>query len=62
MLKTIDDSLYQLALVTFVTVYKFRDLISEATVGRMLRQLDIENYTEKVGFKGRKLTPIGKKN
>lgn len=35
--------------------------ISEATVGRMLRQLDIKNYTEKVGFKGRKLTPIGKK-
>lgn len=35
--------------------------ISEATVGRMLRQLDIKECTEKIGFKGRKLTTIGKK-
>jgi len=35
--------------------------ISEATVGRILRQLDIKGYTEKIGFKGRKLTPAGKK-
>lgn len=34
--------------------------ISEATVGRMLRQLDIKNYTEKIGFKGRTLTSVGK--
>jgi GntR family L-lactate dehydrogenase operon transcriptional regulator len=35
--------------------------ISEATVGRILRQLDIKGYTKKIGFKGRKLTPAGKK-
>jgi len=35
--------------------------ISEATVGRILRQLDVKGYTEKIGFKGRKLTSIGKK-
>lgn len=34
--------------------------ISEATVGRTLRQLDIKDYTEKVGFKGRILTQTGK--
>lgn len=35
--------------------------ISEATVGRLLRQLDIKECTEKIGFKGRKLTDIGKR-
>lgn len=35
--------------------------VSEATVGRMLRQMDIKGYTEKIGFKGRNLTPLGKK-
>lgn len=34
--------------------------ISEATVGRMLRQFDIEGHTEKMGFKGRTLTDFGK--
>lgn len=34
--------------------------ISEATVGRLLRELDIEGFTEKVGFKGRSLTFLGK--
>ncbi|HHY41285.1 MAG TPA: FCD domain-containing protein [Thermoanaerobacterales bacterium] len=34
--------------------------ISEATVGRILRQLDLKGYTERIGFKGRKLTPTGK--
>lgn len=33
--------------------------ISEATVGRILRQLDLKGYTEKIGFKGRKLTAAG---
>lgn len=33
--------------------------ISEATVGRILRQLDIVGHTEKIGFKGRVLTNIG---
>jgi len=35
--------------------------ISEATIGRVLKQLDIKGYTEKIGFKGRKLTLEGKK-
>lgn len=35
--------------------------ISEATVGRILRQLDISCFTDKIGFKGRILTPLGKK-
>jgi len=35
--------------------------VSEATIGRMLRQMDIKGYTEKIGFKGRNLTPLGKK-
>ncbi|KXG75295.1 hypothetical protein AN618_19330 [Fervidicola ferrireducens] len=33
--------------------------ISEATVGRILREMDAEGYTEKVGFKGRILTSYG---
>jgi len=35
--------------------------ISEATIGRILKQLDVKGYTEKIGFKGRKLTALGKK-
>jgi len=35
--------------------------ISEATTGRILRELDIKGYTEKIGFKGRNLTPSGQK-
>lgn len=35
--------------------------ISEATAGRILRELDIKGYTEKVGFKGRYLTASGHK-
>lgn len=35
--------------------------ISEATCGRILRELDIIGYTEKIGFKGRNLTISGKK-
>ncbi|HHW02712.1 MAG TPA: FCD domain-containing protein [Thermoanaerobacterales bacterium] len=35
--------------------------ISEATAGRILRELDIKGYTEKVGFKGRYLTASGYK-
>lgn len=34
--------------------------ISEATVGRILRELDIKGYTQKIGFKGRSLTLLGK--
>ena len=34
--------------------------ISEATVGRMLRQFDMVGHTEKMGFKGRILTELGK--
>lgn len=33
--------------------------ISEATVGRFLRELDIRNYTERTGFRGRTLTEKG---
>ncbi|TYP59882.1 FCD domain-containing protein [Thermosediminibacter litoriperuensis] len=33
--------------------------VSEATAGRILREMDAEGYTEKVGFKGRILTPYG---
>ncbi|MGB9812277.1 MAG: FCD domain-containing protein [Thermovenabulum sp.] len=33
--------------------------LSEATCGRILRQLDTEGYTEKIGFKGRILTTFG---
>ncbi|MFO7151831.1 MAG: FCD domain-containing protein [Bacillota bacterium] len=33
--------------------------ISEATVGRILREMDAEGYTERVGFKGRVLTSYG---
>ncbi len=33
--------------------------ISEATVGRTLRELDLQGYTEKVGFRGRTLTRKG---
>jgi len=34
--------------------------VSEATVGRLLRQMDVLGYTERVGFKGRMLTPTGR--
>lgn len=34
--------------------------ISEATVGRTLRELDLNGYTDKVGFRGRTLTKKGK--
>lgn len=34
--------------------------VSEATVGRTLRELDLNGYTEKVGFRGRTLTKKGK--
>ncbi|WP_213951181.1 FCD domain-containing protein [Tepidanaerobacter syntrophicus] len=34
--------------------------VSEATIGRMLKEMDFEGYTEKIGFKGRNLTPKGK--
>lgn len=34
--------------------------ISEATVGRFLRELDVRNYTERSGFRGRTLTEGGK--
>ncbi|HWI62087.1 MAG TPA: FCD domain-containing protein [Symbiobacteriaceae bacterium] len=33
--------------------------ISEATVGRFLRELDVQNYTERAGFRGRTLTDKG---
>ncbi len=33
--------------------------VSEATVGRLLRELDVKGYTEKMGFKGRNLTSLG---
>jgi len=35
--------------------------ISEATAGRILRSLDLKGYTEKVGFRGRILTELGKR-
>ncbi len=34
--------------------------ISEATVGRILSQLDKKNITEKLGFQGRVITEVGK--
>lgn len=33
--------------------------ISEATVGRILRQFDLKNYTIRVGYQGRRLTAEG---
>lgn len=33
--------------------------ISEATVGRVLREMDLENLTERVGYRGRLLTEKG---
>ncbi|MGE5653702.1 MAG: FCD domain-containing protein [Bacillota bacterium] len=33
--------------------------ISEATVGRILRQLDQKNLTARIGYQGRRLTPEG---
>jgi len=33
--------------------------VSEATAGRILAQFDVANYTTKVGFQGRVLTPLG---
>lgn len=33
---------------------------SEATVGRILRELDFSGFTQKAGFRGRKLSAIGK--
>jgi len=35
--------------------------ISEATVGRILRAMDLKGYSEKIGFKGRILTESGEK-
>lgn len=35
--------------------------VSEATVGRVLRDLDNMNYTEKAGYQGRTLSQIGEK-
>lgn len=35
--------------------------ISEATTGRILRELDNKGFTEKIGFKGRNLTSLGHK-
>jgi len=35
--------------------------ISEATVGRILREMDVAGYTEKSGFQGRALSPKGLK-
>ncbi|NPV70932.1 MAG: FCD domain-containing protein [Firmicutes bacterium] len=34
--------------------------ISEATAGRLLRNLDKKGYTERVSFKGRRLTDLGR--
>lgn len=34
--------------------------VSEATVGRLLRYMDANNYTFRSGFKGRMLTPYGR--
>ncbi|HWI52019.1 MAG TPA: winged-helix domain-containing protein, partial [Symbiobacteriaceae bacterium] len=34
--------------------------ISEATVGRFLRELDLAGYTERFGFRGRTLTEKGR--
>lgn len=33
--------------------------VSEATVGRLLRQMDIQGLTDRLGFRGRVLTPKG---
>ena len=35
--------------------------ISEATAGRILRAMDLKGYSEKMGFKGRILTELGKR-
>lgn len=34
--------------------------LSEATVGRILKDMDIQGYTEKIGYKGRNITELGK--
>lgn len=34
--------------------------VSEATVGRLLRYMDTQGYTQRVGYKGRTLTPFGR--
>lgn len=36
--------------------------VSEATVGRLLRFMDAQGYTQRVGFKGRILTPLGREH
>lgn len=36
--------------------------VSEATVGRLLRFMDTQGYTERVGYRGRILTPLGRKH
>lgn len=36
--------------------------VSEATVGRLLRFMDSQGYTQRVGFKGRILTPLGREH
>lgn len=33
--------------------------LSEATVGRVLRELDVDGFTNKAGFRGRKLSDMG---
>jgi len=38
---------------------KGRD-VSEATIGRLLRHLDLMGYTERLGYQGRILTPVGR--
>lgn len=35
--------------------------VSEATVGRLLRYMDLQGYTQRVGYKGRTLTELGKR-
>jgi len=40
---------------------KYGVRISEATAGRLLRDLDKKGYTEKVSFRGRMLTDLGRK-
>ncbi len=34
--------------------------VSEATVGRLLRQMDLQGFTQRLGFKGRTLTDKGR--
>jgi GntR family transcriptional repressor for pyruvate dehydrogenase complex len=35
--------------------------VSEATVGRLLRYMDLQGYTQRVGYKGRTLTDLGRR-